>query len=123
MYNTIDTESVPGAGVEISESIILDCDTEFIHFSESIDICSDENDDTFTNLENYQPSVTHQHFVEKLEKLKLAKNDTKNLLQQTKVLQEPYQIESQYQASQDESHEVGYENELSQQCSNQHQNK
>ena len=126
MYNTIDTESVPGAGVEISESIILDCDTEFIHFSESIDICSDENDETvFINLENYQPSVPHQHFVEKLDKLKLGKNDTGNLLQDTKILQQTYQIESQQQQpSQNESQEVvAEETESPTNFSNQQENK
>ena len=126
MYNAIETEFVPEAGVEISESIILDCDTEFIHFSESIDICSDENDETvFINLENYQPSVPHQHFVEKLEKLKLGKNDTRTLLQQTKILQQTYQIESQQQQpSQNESQEVvAEETESPTNFSNQQENK
>ena len=81
----------------ISNEILLGCDTEFIHFSENFDafIGSDSSDqsdnETFVSLENYQPTVVHKDFTEKINRLK-GTNDpdelgsTSDLIQQSHVL-------------------------------------
>ena len=81
----------------ISNDILLGCDTEFIHFSENFEafICSDSSDqsdnETFVSLENYQPTVVHKDFTEKINRLK-GTNDpdelgsTSDLIQQSHVL-------------------------------------
>ena len=81
----------------IPNEILLGCDTEFIHFSENFDafIGSDSSDqsdnETFVSLENYQPTVVHKDFTEKINRLK-GTNDpdelgsTSDLIQQSHVL-------------------------------------
>ena len=81
----------------ISNDILLGCDTEFIHFSENFEafIGSDSSDqsdnETFVSLENYQPTVVHKDFTEKINRLK-GTNDpdelgsTSDLIQQSHVL-------------------------------------
>ena len=81
----------------ISNEILLGCDTEFIHFSENFEafIGSDSSDqsdnETFVSLENYQPTVVHKDFTEKINRLK-GTNDpdelgsTSDLIQQNHVL-------------------------------------
>ena len=54
----------------LSNGILLDCDTEFIHFSENFDASVGSDDDTFAILENYQPSVVHKEFAAQLDQLK-----------------------------------------------------
>ena len=81
----------------ISNEILLGCDTEFIHFSENFEAfigtdSSDQSDnETFVSLENYQPTVVHKDFTEKINRLKGANDpdelgSTSDLIQQSHVL-------------------------------------
>ena len=66
----------------LSNGILLDCDTEFIHFSENFDAFIGSDHETFASLENYQPTVVHKEFTDQINRLKSA-NDPDDLLQST----------------------------------------
>ena len=53
-------------GAKEDENLLLDCDTEFIRFSETIDTCT-----TFTNLENCPPDQQHAQYNADLNKFKI----------------------------------------------------
>ena len=53
-----------------AESILLDCDTEFIHFSETLDQHEAGADESFVELSNYQPTSSHQQYAAQLQLLK-----------------------------------------------------
>lgn len=80
----------------IANGILLDCDTEFIHFSENFDALIDADHETFASLENYQPTVIHKEFAAQIDRLKSA-NDPDDLLQSTAddLIQQSYLLTGQ----------------------------
>ena len=80
----------------IANGILLDCDTEFIHFSENFDAFIGSDHETFASLENYQPTVIHKEFAAQIDRLKSA-NDPDDLLQSTAddLIQQSYLLTGQ----------------------------
>ena len=77
----------------ISNGILLDCDTEFIHFSENFDSFIGSDHETFASLENYQPTVVHKEYAAQIDQMKrankpdeLIQSSSEDLLQQSYLL-------------------------------------
>ena len=87
-FEVVDCEALP------------DCDTEFIHFSESMDCpAAPQEAESLVSLETFQPTSDHQQYAAMIKQLQLEGPEI--AMSQTTLLQSQYTIVSDTSALQD----------------------